>query len=325
MKMLDSIKINFGKAKLWGKQHSPELLLGGAIACAVGAVAMTVVSTLKVKDKIAPQKKKIVKLKEELNDDNLIRNGEIDVQEHKHELTKVYAKTGWELTKLYTPSIVLLGTSIACMCGSHKIMRGRNMALAAAYASLSEVYNNYRSRVSDQLGKEVEDKIYNGTHKKKVVEKDENGKEVEKEIDVNENSGSQWSVLYDEHIPNFETRNPQLNLEFLSMTQRLCNQKLIANGYLFLYDVYEALGVTDWINEEQLRGSRIVGWVYDPDDKSRDNFVDFGIMDHNGNYSIEAMQSMRYHTGLWLNFNVDGDILTSKATKNFTKTYKRRY
>ena len=139
MKMLDSIKINFGKAKLWGKQHSPELLLGGAIACAVGAVAMTVVSTLKVKDKIAPQKKKIVKLKEELNDDNLIRNGEIDVQEHKHELTKVYAKTGWELTKLYTPSIVLLGTSIACMCGSHKIMRGRNMALAAAYASLSEV------------------------------------------------------------------------------------------------------------------------------------------------------------------------------------------
>ena len=173
--------------------------------------------------------------------------------------------------------------------------------------------------------KEVEDKIYHGTHKKKVVEKDENGKEVEKEIDVNENSGSQWSVLYDEHIPNFETRNPQLNLEFLSMTQRLCNQKLIANGYLFLYDVYEALGVTDWINEEQLRGSRIVGWVYDPDDKSRDNFVDFGIMDRNGNYSIEAMQSMRYHTGLWLNFNVDGDILTSKSTKNFTKTYKRRY
>ena len=201
----------------------------------------------------------------------------------------------------------------------------RNIALAAAYASLSEVYNNYRSRVSDQLGKEVEDKIYHGTKKKKVIEKDENGKEVEKEIDVNENSGSQWSVLYDEHIPNFETRNPQLNLEFLSMTQRMCNQKLIANGYLFLYDVYEALGVTDWINEEQLRGSRIVGWVYDPDDKSRDNFVDFGIMDRNGNYSIEAMQSMRYHTGLWLNFNVDGDILTSKATKNFTKTYKRRY
>ena len=43
--------------------------------------------------------------------------------------------------------------------------------------------------------------------------------------------------------------------------QSLANAKLDSNGYLFLYDVYDALGVLNFINTDAVKASHVVGWI----------------------------------------------------------------
>ncbi|MFQ7396483.1 MAG: DUF6353 family protein [Neglectibacter sp.] len=50
---------------------------------------------------------------------------------------QVYAHTGFQYIRLYAPAVLLGAASITCILTSHKLMRKRNMALAAAYATLT--------------------------------------------------------------------------------------------------------------------------------------------------------------------------------------------
>lgn len=94
------------------------------------------------------------------------------------------------------------------------------------------------------------------------------------------------------------TANPEYNLNFLYCQQNWANEKLRTNGYLFLNDVYEMLGI-DITNAGQL-----VGWIYDKENPIGDNFVDFGLkMKHNADF-INGKT-----TDALLDFNVDGCIL----------------
>lgn len=135
--------------KLWTKQHSPELLLAAGITTSASSVALAVLATKKLDKVMKPHRENIVTIHDAMD------NSEEDPG-LKRRLRKVYVKMAWDLTKLYAPSVISFGLSTASLVASHNIMRGRNIALAAAAATLKGGYDAYRAKVAEKLGDEAE-------------------------------------------------------------------------------------------------------------------------------------------------------------------------
>ena len=181
----------------------------------------------------------------------------------------------------------------------HNILRGRNMALAAAYTTLNTTFKDYRDRVVDRFGKDVEYQIRHNLKAEEITEKVEDPetgktKKVKKTVlvkgdDKHENG---YSRLFDAACDNWNN-DAMLNRSFLSGVQNYCNDKLRAQGYLFLSDIYKQLGF------RETPESRVVGWRVDGDG---DGFVDFG-------FDQDDMFMSGYNKDVWLDFNVDGPIL----------------
>ena len=194
-------------------------------------------------------------------------------------------------------------------------MKGRNLALAAAYSTLETGYKEYRKRVEEAIGKEKEEDIYKGNKEivKEVVSKD--GTKVE-EKKIEPTNKDTFSVLYSCDNSGWE-RDPHLNLSFLLSKQAFLNDLLKVKGYLFLYQVYDELGIdVDYLGPDRVRASHILGWIYDPSDKTRDSYVSFGLTDKNGNVKEEVMKQIKCgEPDMWLEFNYDGDILSGENNK----------
>lgn len=92
----------------------------------------------------------------------------------------VYVQTGVKFAKLYGPSVVLGVLSITSILASNNILRKRNVALGAAYAAIDKGFKEYRSRVIERFGEEVDRELkYNLKAKKfdETVIDEETGKE----------------------------------------------------------------------------------------------------------------------------------------------------
>jgi hypothetical protein len=319
----------FSRVGFWTRRKSPELLVAGAIVAAAGSIVLAIKATPKAEVVLQKANKDIKQIKADMNDDNKIANQEYSVALGKKELTRVYAKTSLELGKLYLPTAVGFTLTVASILTSHKIMQGRNVALAAAYTTLENGYRSYRERVADKVGEAAEKDIFRNVHseEKEVTEVDKNGNEVTKTKKVkgpHVQVDSDFSVIYDHNASEW-LRDTNMVLNNLAMKEKWLNQKLIYSGALFLHEVYEELGIDiHALGEQKALASRVLGWIYDPEDNSRDSYVSMGLFDKMGNRNEYAMNALRNNDQeLFLEFNVDGDILTgNRGSKNFTKYRK---
>ena len=204
------------------------------------------------------------------------------------------------------------------MIQSHNILNRRNAALAAAFTTATESFNRYRKAVVDRYGERVDYELKHGIKAEKinVTETDENGKtkNVKKTVDVIDdiNIVSDYARFFDESCDGWNN-DPEYNLMFLKAQQQYANDKLQAQGYLFLNEVYKMLGLKD------SKEGQIVGWVYNTDNPEGDNYVDFGIYDVTVNgYRTDAANDTiaeerrdfvnGYRNSILLDFNVDGNI-----------------
>lgn len=314
------------KVGFWTKRKSPELLVAGAIIAAAGSIVLAIKATPKAEIVLANANTKIKRIKSDMHDDNKIANHEYSVSLGKKELTKVYALTTLELGKLYLPTAIGFSLTVAGILNSHKIMKGRNMALAAAYTTLENGYRSYRERVAAKVGEAVENDIFRNMYseKKEVTELDANGNEITKVKAVkgpHVKVDSDFAVIYDSNAKEW-LRDTNMVLNNLAMKEKWLNQKLIYTKALFLYEVYEELGIDIYsLGEKKAQASRVLGWIYDPEDNSRDSYISIGLFDRMGNRNEYAMNALRNNDQeLFLEFNVDGDILTgSNGKKTFTK------
>lgn len=317
------------KLGFWTKKKSPELLVAGAIVAAAGSIVLAVRATPKAEKVVKRANLEIKRIKTDMNDGNLISNKEYSVSLGKKDLTRVYAKTSFELGKLYLPAAVGFGLTVSGILGSHKIMRGRNVALAAAYTTLDNGYKSYRNRVAAKLGEKVENDIFRNMHgeKKEVTTLDKDGKEVTKVKNVkgpHVDIDSDFSVIYDQNAKEW-TRDTNMVLNLLAMKQKYLNRKLQYQGALFLHEVYEEIGIDiHSLGDQKSQASRVLGWLYDTSDENRDSYISFGLFDELGNRNEYAMKALRNNDQeLFLEFNVDGDILTgNNGGKTFTKFRK---
>ena len=317
-KFMTNMTRTFHKAGLQVKKHSPEILIVAGVIGTVTSAVMACRATTKIDEVLGETKDKLAVIDQSAENGYIMNpeTGEVveyTEEDHKKDVTIVYGQTGLKLAKLYAPAIVTGTISLGCILTSHNILRKRNVALAAAYATEHLGFKEYRGRVIERFGKELDKELKYNIKAKEInaIEVDENGNPV---VDENgevqtvkktvnsggPNYGSDYARFFDEYCTGW-TRDAEYNLMFLRQQQNWANEKLKSQGYLFLNDVYAMLGIP------KTKAGQIVGWVYDEGNKFADNYVDFGIYDL---YNEQARDFVNgREKSILLDFNVDGNIL----------------
>lgn len=289
------------------KKHSPEILVVTGVIGVVTSTVMACKATTKVNDIVTESKETINKIHDCVGKGLHTSDGEEYTQEVANkDLAIVYTQTAWKFVKLYGPSVLLGAASIGCMVGSNRILRKRNVALAAALTTVEKSFKDYRGRVIDRFGKDLDRELRFGIKAKEIKEKviDENGNEttVTKTVEVVDpnTAHSLYSIVFCEGNTGW-TKNAELNKVFLIQQQNWANDKLRLRGYLTLNEVYEMVGAPTTAY------GQIAGWVYTEDSSVGDNFVDFGIFDVTNEKACDFVNGRE--RSIILDFNCIGNIL----------------
>lgn len=301
--IMNKMSRNLHKFGFKFKKHSPEIL---AVAGVVGIVTSGIMAC-KASTKLSGV---IEETKEQLDQvhDYVEKNGFSDKyteEDSKKDTAIIYTQTAVKLVKLYGPAVILGTLSITAMLTSNKILRKRNIALAAAYTTVDKAFKDYRGRVVERFGEELDRELKYNLKSKEIEEviTDENGEEtsVKKTVKaMNPNDISEYARFFDESCSSWN-KSQFHNQMFLKQQQNYANDLLKAQGYLFLNDVYKMLGM------DVAPYGQVVGWIYDEKNPVGDNFVDFGLYDLNDE-AKRLFINGRERTIL-LDFNVDGNIL----------------
>lgn len=307
--VINKVSRTFYKAKLGLIKHSPEILVFAGITGTITSAVLACRATTKLSGILEDTKDDIEKIHECAADEKYA--DEYTKEDSKKDITIVYIQTGVKLAKLYAPSVSLGVLSITSILCGHNILRKRNIALAAAYTAVDKSLKDYRSRVIERFGETVDRELRYNIKAKTITETeiDENGNEktVEKTVDVIDLPNvSEYAKFFDEYSEEWE-KDADYNLTFLRLQQQYANDLLKAKGYLFLNDVYGLLGFP------KTKAGQVVGWIYEPNNSSRSNYVDFGIYD--GNREVKRAFVNGYERSILLDFNVDGDILNNFEAK----------
>lgn len=302
--IMKNVTRNFNKIGFQLKKYSPEILVVAGVVGAVTSAVMACKATTKVHDILEDTKTKVDQVHEVLANDD-IPEEKYSVEDSKKDLAIIYAQTGFEFIKLYGPSVALGVLSITAILTSNNILRKRNLALAAAYTTIDRSFKEYRGRVVERFGKDLDHELKYNIKAKEIEETvaNEDGTETTetKTVDVaNPTEYSDYARFFDEACSGW-TKDPELNLMFLKRQQSYANDLLQRRGYLFLNEVYDMLGIP------RTKAGQVVGWVYDENCPVGDNYVDFGIYDIHREKCRDFVNG--YERTILLDFNPDGNIL----------------
>ena len=285
------------------KKHSPEILLATGTVGVVASTVMACKATLKVEEIVDEAKDKLDMIHRVSSDPT--KAEQYPEKDSKKDLTIVYTQTAVKFIKLYGPSVTIGVASLACMIGSNRILNKRNAALAAAYAAVDKSFKEYRGRVIERFGKQMDRELRYNIKAQEIEETtvDENGKETvtKKTVEVMDpNNYSQYAIVFDDGNEGWDP-DPERSKYFLIQQQNWANERLKSRGHLFLNEVYDMLGA------KRTKAGAQVGWVYDENNCEGDNFVDFGIFDTNSPKARDFVNGIE--KVIVLDFNVDGYIL----------------
>ena len=283
------------------RKHSPEILIVVGVVGTVTSAVMACKATTKVNDILEDAKATVDAIHEVADTSEEYTN-----EDKNKALGITYVKTGLKFAKLYGPSVALGVASLGCIIASNGVLRKRNMALAAAYATEHIGFKEYRDRVIDRFGKELDKELKYNLKAREIEEVvvDENGEEktVKTTVTVAEgfNETSEYARFFCEGNPGWE-KDAEHNLYYLRCQQNFANDLLKERGHLFLNEVYDMLGIP------RTRAGQEVGWIYDEEHPIGDNYVDFGIYDVRDERKREFVNGRE--RSILLDFNVDGYIL----------------
>lgn len=294
-----TLRKSFKKAQLTVRKHSPEILMVAGVIGTVAGAVMACKETLELEDVLDECKQEKMKLEEqyamceEYSEDAL-----------KKDQVKLTIKQAAKIVKLYAPSVIMEVTSIGVIFASNDIMRKRNASMAAAYATLNSMYKRYRQNVIESYGEEVDKDMRFGVKHEKVTEIDEDGNKVKidariVDLDNTALAISDYSRFFQAGCKGFDASSGRYNLLYLKGIQAMFNNKLIADGYVMLNDVYRELGF-DTIPE-----GWSIGWVYDETNPIGDNYIDFGLYEAR-NKNQRAVND--WEPVILMDFNVDGNL-----------------
>ncbi len=162
-------------------------------------------------------------------------------------LEKAEESKGEELTKFekvkvvgpaYIPAITVGAATITCICGASILNKKQQASLASAYILLDRSYKEYKAKVVDLYGEEVDQKIKNEVAKDHYTD------------DAPDHPDDNKQLYYDE----YSQRYFEATSEDLLRAENRINRILAECSGAYLNEYYEALGIetTDYGN--------YVGW-----------------------------------------------------------------
>ena len=301
MKVLDTLRgvvaSKAGLQILKTQKHAPVILFAAGVTGVVATVVLACRATLKLEDILDETEENLekVKLVTETRPDAVYSENDA-----KTDTVKIYAQTGFKIAKLYALPVGLGIASIAALTGSHVVLTRRYVGVTAAYAAVHQGLEKYRQRVVAEYGVGKDAEFMYGSVDGETTEIGKDGNPVVKKTKIlGGDVVAPYATLFDENTSKAWKREPGYNTMFIQCQQTWANERLNAEGYLFLNDVFESLGMA------RTKAGQIVGWVKDND--RGDGYIDFGL------FRGDIHSARRFINGdeasCWLDFNVDGNIL----------------
>lgn len=298
-----------GMTKLKVQKHSPEILLVSGLTGFVGTVVLACRATTKLPELVEDHEKMMddVHLMEEDIEHDATDETPKDLQKAK---VRAYTTIAKDYICLYGPSVSLGLASGACIVGSYSVEKKRYTGLLGAYNGAMAAFETYRQRVREELGDEADQRFRYGWKKEQLVGEttDEKGKKKKTKEDILTLDGgepSQYARVFEHYIrdgvpnPNWYD-DPFFTMQFLKVQESRFNGLLNTRGYVFLNEVYDALGF------DMTKEGALVGWVQNPPSEPS-NYISFGL------YDIRDPQKRRFinqqGNAVLLDFNVDGVII----------------
>lgn len=238
-------------------------------------------------------------VRKNIEDADYIKACESYSKNFKKDLNSNYREEIIFYTKLYAPVVGLALLSITSILIGHKILKKKYAAMATAYAALERSYNQYRKKVIDTYGKEVDEKFRKNIVGKtetevEVVDKDGNVVKKTEETDILDTSAD-YSILFDA-TPEFTRGHPQRNYVKLKGFQQMLNDMLYTRGTVLLNDVYDCLGIP------RTSDGAVAGWsIKDVEGRKCDGYIDFGL-------DFDDYDMRHWESDIWLNLNCDGYV-----------------
>lgn len=271
MNIPSNITRAFGKIALAAKKNAPTILVATGVVSGVAATGMAIRATLKcdaVLELHNENMKNIEKARYVVDNDPDFEGTYTEEQE-KADRKTVKVQTALQFAKLYFPTVALTALSVTCILAGHHMLSKRNAAVVAAFTAVSSKFDDYREMVKDRLGADVERDIF-----KRIIEEaelDENGEpngdihkeQSKKPVDMSTDR------FFDEFSSLWNHNDPTMNVANLRAVTKTAQDKLVMQGYLFLNDVYDMLGI------QRTPAGQVLGWIYDKD--HMDTIVDFGV------------------------------------------------
>lgn len=293
----NKVTSKIGRQVLVARKNSPTLLFGVGVVGVATTMVLACRATLKMEEVLRDAEKKQLQI-----DDAKSLDVEEYTERDAQNDTKINRiQTAWAITKLYAPAVGMGVISIGCLTGSHVVLSRRNAAITAAYAALDRGFREYRQRVVNEFGKEKDDEFRFGVVERQIAVETDHGTDVKTVKDISKSSVADGYSIYarwfDEGSRNWSPQ-PMYNQMFLQSQERYADDRLNAQGYLFLNDVYESLGL------EPTQAGQIVGWVKGAN--GGDGYVDFGIFKGDGYMGKQFVNGNE--RSILLDFNVDGVV-----------------
>ena len=279
MNISPKITRTLGRSVLQVQKHSPVILTAAGVVGVVAAAVLAAKATLKL---------------EETLDKAKARLEEPEGATPEPKLKAVTANV-LDLVKLYGPSVTLGAASLVCIVSAQGILHKRNAALVVAYKGLEQTYRNYRERVVEEYGEDVDRDFHRGI-KTEVIEDEKGKKHKVKTLVDKDASYGEYTFVFGSENPNW-TGFPERNEWFLTCQQAYLNDLLRFRGHVFLNEVLERIGM------DHTKAGAVTGWILNSEG---DNYIDFNM------FKLDTPAAKEYEHAepgfILLDFNVDGVI-----------------
>ena len=292
------------------KKDAPVILLAVGGAMIVGGTVYACVKTVGVDEEVSEHMDTINLNKEAIKDPG----NKDDIPEIKSVIREEWVKTGFDLGKCYAIPAIMITGGLVCVIAARNIEHTRFVMAMASVESITAAFEAYRLRVIEDQGLSADKRYMEGTYDAQVdfygeqpQDKRKKPKKETENVIGGKKPGSPYAVIFSPETTDCWSNDRSENKYFLDTTNVYLNQKLNEEGYLFLNEVYKALGM----GYEPI--GQFAGWLVPTNEEDamlRDGEVHIIVTEMYLEEEIE--RSRREHTNpcptLRLDFNVDGII-----------------
>ena len=158
------------------KEHSPEILLVAGVGGFIYSTYLACKATTKVSEILKDTEEQLKAVDDVLDSPAYMDTYTEETADNDRKIIKT--KSVVAIVKAYAPSIIVGTLSAIAVFSSNDIMRKRNLGLAAAYATLDTGFREYRQRVVDRFGEDIDKELRYNVKEVKISEtvEDANGK-----------------------------------------------------------------------------------------------------------------------------------------------------